>query len=83
MAQQPTVQQMRSRGTWYTAAGVIGMCACLVWFAAGGFVGSRDEVFGGWIVATFLGAVAFGILASRGQIWRRRAQRAADESARS
>ena len=72
----PSATQRRLRlGALLIAIGVIGLCACVVWFAAGGYVAARYEVFGGWIVATFLGAVAFAALASYGMILRRRVRR--------
>ena len=77
---QPTPEQQRRRGAICTGVGVLGMAVCVVTFAASGYVGSRDEVFGGWIVTTFLGAVASGILASYGQVLRRRASRASRAS---
>ena len=54
--------------------GIVGMLLSLVAFAVGGYVGSRQEVFSGWIVVTFLGTVAFGALAGYGQVLRRRAK---------
>lgn len=72
----PSLAAKRRRlGALFITVGWVGIVACIVGFAVGGYVGARDKVFGGWIVLTFFGCVAFAILAAYGVMLRHRATR--------